>query len=515
MTVVPLLPKSAPFPADDIAMLNGIVGRSTKEQRVWLAGFLAGFEAAHGTPAAASAARPRVPLTIIYGSESGNAEGLALKARKTAQKLGFDAKIFDMADIDAATLAKAQNVIVYASTWGEGEPPQRAADFMKSLMADGAPRFDKLRFAVLALGDTAYAQFCATGKAIDARLEALGAIRAADRVDLDLDFAKAANTWTDGALTAFQPEPSKVVHVDFKATGDADEPQFTAEHPLEAEISALVNLNGSGSSRETWHIELSSSEPGFTYLPGDAIGVIPQNDPELAAQLLDAVGLGGNAALVKTLVTSHDITTLTRPVVAAYAKLTDRADVAKLAEGDAFTKFAFDRQLLDLFAGHKEKLAPEQLLSLLRPLPARLYSVASSQKAHEGEAHLLVGAVRWESHGHSRKGVTSAFLSDRRKVGETARIFVKPNKHFRLPAADKKSRCSGTVRGRLASAAPIPPICCKWPALIAMAAPGSTPPTATIRRTSRRWIHAKCSIAWLPCQSRDGITKARGLASFI
>ena len=438
MTVAPVLPKTAPFAADDIAALNAIIARATPQQRTWLAGFLAGFEAAQATAApAATALRVRPPLTILYGSESGNSEGLALKARKAAQKLGFDAKVVDMADLDAAALAKMQNLVVYTATWGEGDPPQRAVDFYKSLMADGAPRLDNLRFAVLGLGDTAYAQFCATGKAIDARLEALGAKRAAGRVDLDLDFAKSANVWTEKTLEALQPaEGSTVVHVDFKSPGPApedDEPVFTAETPLDAEISTLVNLNGTGSTRATWHVELSSSEPGFVYQPGDAIGVLPQNDPELAAKVLDAVGLGGNAGLVETLVNSHDITTLTRPVVAAFARLTGRADVAKLAEGDAFTKFAADRQLLDLFAGHKEQLTPEQLTGLLRPLPGRLYSVASSQKAHQGEAHLLIGAVHWNSHGHQRKGVTSSYFADRRKVGESARIYVKPNRHFRLP----------------------------------------------------------------------------------
>lgn len=435
--VAPLLPKTAPFAPDDIATLNGIVARATREQRSWLAGFLAGFDAAQGGAAAAVTPRPRVPLTILYGSESGNCETLALKARKLAQKSGFDAKVFDMADYSMDLLAKAQNVVIYLATWGEGEPPQRAIDFYTALMSDAAPRLETLNFAVLALGDTAYAQFCATGKAVDARLEALGAKRSANRVDLDLDFAKVAASWTDATLKAFTPaETSKVVHVDFKSSGpdtDDDEPKFTAESPIDAEITGLINLNGSGSTRETWHVELSPSEPGFVYQPGDAIGVLPHNDPELAAQLLDAVGLGGNASLIKTLVKSHDITTLSRPIVSAFAKLVDRTDIAWLAQGEAFTQYAADRQLLDLFAEHRETLTAPQLLGLLRPLPGRLYSVASSQRAHDGEAHLLIGAVRWNSHGRDRKGVASTFFADRRKTGDTARIYVKPNRHFRLP----------------------------------------------------------------------------------
>lgn len=445
MTAVPFLPKNAPFTAEDIDVLNQLVQRSTPLQRSWLSGFLAGLDAAQGQTAgaalaaAAPAARPRQPLTILYGSESGNTEALAMKAKKLAAKQNFDAKIVDMADADLATIAKSKNLIVYISTWGDGDPPQRAVDFHKALMADDAPRFEGVRFAVLALGDTAYVNFCQTGKQIDARLEALGATRVADRQDLDLDFQKAAAAWTDKALEVFAPaEPAAntVVHVDFKgapAADENDEPRFTAENPIEAEISALINLNGTGSTRETWHAEFAVDDPGFVYKPGDAIGLYPENDPELAGDLLKAVGLDGDAALAKKLATSFDITTLSRPLVDGYAKLTGRKDVAKLLEDGELARFTADRQLVDLFETFPEKLTSDQFVKLLRPLPGRLYSVASSLKAHAGEAHLLVGAVRWTSHGRTRKGVTSTYLADRCKVGGKARIYIKPNRHFGLP----------------------------------------------------------------------------------
>ncbi len=441
MTVTPLLPKNAPFSPEEIDLLNKVVARTTPQQRSWLAGFFAGFEAAQGSAALpAAAAKPRAPLTILYGSESGNSETLALKAKKVAQKHGLDAKVFDMADADMALLAKAKNIVVYAATWGEGDPPARAIDFYAALMGDAAPRLDGVRFAVLSLGDTAYVHFCAVGKAIDARLEALGGIRAADRIDLDLDFAKQAAVWTEGALAKLAPPEASasgtVVHVDFTGGGyeaEDDEPQFTAEAPLEAEIATLINLNGSGSARETWHVEIATDAAGFSYLPGDAIGVLPENDPELADQVLRAVGLQADGALLLKVLTGYDITTLSRAAVENYAKLTGRADVKKLLEGDAYAKFSFDRQLVDVFEAYPEKLTAEQLLSVLRPLPGRLYSVASSLKAHPGEAHLLVGAVRWASHGKKRKGVASTFFADRRKVGGSARVYVKPNRHFRLP----------------------------------------------------------------------------------
>ena len=441
VTTTPLLPKNAPFSPEDIDTLNRVVAKTTPVQRSWLAGFFAGFEAAQGggaQPVAAS--KPRVPLTILYASESGNCETLALKAKKTAQKHGLDAKVFDMADFDLANLSKVKNLIVYAATWGEGDPPARAVDFYAAFMSDAAPRLDGMRFAVLALGDTAYVHFCQIGKNIDARLEALGGKRAADRVDLDLDFAKQAADWSEKTLARLAPvelvSDAKVVHVDFGSGASQDEdaePQFTAETPLEAEIAGLINLNGTGSTRETWHVELASSEPGFVYTPGDAIGVLPENDPELVDQLLRAAGLGSDAALLLKIQKGFDVTTLSKSLIENFAKVTGRTDAKKLLDGDAFAKFSEDRQLVDLFETYKEKLTSEQLLSLLRPLPGRLYSVASSLKAHQGEAHLLVGAVRWASHGKKRKGVASGYLADRRKLGDMARIYVKPNRHFRLP----------------------------------------------------------------------------------
>jgi sulfite reductase (NADPH) flavoprotein alpha-component len=314
VTAIPLLPRNAPFSPEDIEVLNSVVARTTPQQRSWLAGFFAGFEAAqaHGAPQPqpAPAAKPRVPLTVLYASESGNAEALAMRTKKLAQKHGLDARVFDMADVDLGALAKAKNLMVFASTWGEGDPPGRAADFYNALMGEGAPRLDKsLRFAVLSLGDTAYAQFCATGKAIDARLEALGATRAADRIDLDLDFAKKAAEWTEGALGKLAPAdtgPSaRVVHVDFKGAAQAPEeetePLYTPESPLAAEIATLINLNGTGSTRETWHLELTTEAPGFAYLPGDSVGILPENDPDLALALAEAVGLGANGSVVEKL----------------------------------------------------------------------------------------------------------------------------------------------------------------------------------------------------------------------
>ena len=183
-----MLPETAPFPADQIVALNRIMSGTNAEQRTWLSGFLAGYQAATAPqPVVAAPPARRAPLTILFATESGNAEALADAARKAAGKLGFAARVLDMADATPAQLTGAQNLLVIASTWGEGDPPQRAIDFYAALMADDAPRFDGVRFAVLALGDRAYARFCETGRLFDERFAALGATRVTERIECDLD----------------------------------------------------------------------------------------------------------------------------------------------------------------------------------------------------------------------------------------------------------------------------------------------------------------------------------------
>ncbi len=189
MPGLPMLPETAPFPAEQITALNRIMSATNAEQRTWLSGFLSGYQAANAPqPAAAAAPARRAPLTILFATESGNAESLADVARKAASKLGFAARVLDMADATPAQVAAAQNLLVIASTWGEGDPPQRAIDFHAALMAEDAPRFDGVRYAVLALGDRAYAKFCETGRLFDERFAALGGTRVADRIECDLDY---------------------------------------------------------------------------------------------------------------------------------------------------------------------------------------------------------------------------------------------------------------------------------------------------------------------------------------
>ncbi len=427
MSILPVLPEVAPFPAEQRAALDRIIAATTAEQRFWLSGFLAGVEAANAPQRAPSASpAPRIPLTVLFGTESGNSEALGEGARKVAVKLGFAARVLDMADATPAQLAGAQNLLLIASTWGEGDPPQRAIDFHAALMAEDAPRLEDLHYAVLALGDRAYANFCETGRQFDERLAALGARRIADRIDCDLDYGAAASTWIDASLgqleAAARPaEPGAVIHVDF-ARAPAQPSAWTRARPFAAEITERVRLSSRRSTSEVWHVELSLEGAGIEYEPGDSLGILPANDPALVDEVLRAVGLDGDDDLRARLAGQLDITTLTAPMVRAYA-------------GNALEEsFANGRQLIDLMLAVPRRLSTSELVALLRPLPPRYYSIASSRKAAPDAAHLLVAAVRYDANGRARNGVASVDIAERRKAGEPMNVFLKPNPHFRLPA---------------------------------------------------------------------------------
>ncbi len=435
----PILPASAPFAPEQIDALNSVMAKTNVEQRQWLSGYLAGFQAANAGPALATApaAAPSapIPLTILYLTESGNSEELADNAAKAAKKLGFKPKLLDAADADIADLPKHENLLVIAATWGEGDPPERAVDFYEALMGDGVPRLEGTRFSVLSLGDTAYVNFCEIGKKIDWRLADLGAERAADRVDCDVDFEDPARGWTNSTLETLRDlaepdagESDGVIHVDFAGASSA----YSKSNPFSAEISQIVNLNSSRSSKETFHVELSLEGSGLAYAPGDAIGIVPKNEPEMVETVIEAAGLSADSALVDRLTTELDITVLTRPVMDAYQILQPNKKLAELLSGDGWRSYIEGRQIIDLLQDFPAKMTVDGLTDTLRKLPPRLYSVASSLEAAPDEAHLLVGMVTYNTHGRERHGVASHFLADL-KAGDSVPIYVKSNKNFRLP----------------------------------------------------------------------------------
>jgi len=283
---VPFLPQSAPF---------------SPSQRQWLNGYLAGLlsDADAGgiqpsLPAEAAAPKPRVP--VLYGSQSGNAEGLAEEFSEKLVAAGFDAPVLGMEDIGDLTLAEEKALCLVTSTWGEGDPPDNAIDFFSVLTGDDAPDLSTLSFSVLALGDSNYLDFCGAGKALDEAMEKCGAKRIFDRVDCDVDFEEPAEEWFSGFLAAVK----EAVPID-AGSGVASAPSepakaaatYSKKNPFPAKLNDNRRLNGEGSERDTRHFSLILEGSGLTYDVGDVLGVVPQNCPEVVADLLTALGFDG------------------------------------------------------------------------------------------------------------------------------------------------------------------------------------------------------------------------------
>ncbi|MFD2257489.1 assimilatory sulfite reductase (NADPH) flavoprotein subunit [Luteolibacter algae] len=441
-----MLPDSSPFTLDQRKALDSLLAGFDVLQRGWLSGFLAaGSAAVISAPSGASASAGK--LTVLYGTESGNSEELADRAVKEAKKKGFKAVMKNMADISPADLAKVENLLVIVSTWGDGEAPETAVSFHKSFMSEG---FDLtgVKFSVCALGDTSYEKFCEIGKQFDARLEQLGASRVAPRVDCDVDYEDSYNEWFGAAMTALAPAAPASVSTAAPATFAPATTEYGKKNPFPAEVIDNVLLNGEGSSKETIHAEFSLEGSGLVYEPGDALAVLPTNCARMVEEILDAAKLKGTEEvevkglgkrqLAVALADDYDITALSKAVLKKLAEATGSEKLnALLADGakDQLREYIEGREIIDAIEDFAPTgLSAQALAGILRKLPVRLYSIASSPLAHPDEVHLTVAAVRYESHGRIRKGVCSTFLADVAKTGESVPVFVQPNKNFRLPA---------------------------------------------------------------------------------
>ena len=438
------LPNTAPFAPDQVQWLNGFLPNLQPDQLTWMEGFIGGLRASKGGVATTSAVTPE--LTVLFGSESGNSEGLADQTVKTATKSGFKAKAVSMADINPAKLKGIENLLVIVSTWGEGDPPENSVDFVSILMSDKAPQLSGTRFSVLSLGDTSYEHFCKTGIDVDARLEALGAQRIYDRKDCDVDFDDDYAAWSTGALAAL----SALVTVAPAASPSSAAPvtatvKYSRKNPFPSKLNERVLLNGRGSAKETIHLEFNLEGSGLTYEAGDALAVIPHNAQDVVDAILGATQLDGSStvtlkdgecSLGDALTRKLDATAISLPVLKRYNEIAQDDKLAALITNkEALKEYTWGREIIDVLTDFPAKsITADQLAGTMRKLPPRLYSIASSPKAHPGEVHLTVGVVRYDSNGRERKGVCSTYLADRIKEGNAIDVFVTANKHFKVPA---------------------------------------------------------------------------------
>ncbi len=454
-----VVPNNAPLAPEQVQWLNSFLPCLLPDQLVWLEGFISGFRAGKtggSEQAATSVAMPTTTaavapaLTVLYGSESGNSEALADQTVKAAERYGFKAKAVNMADIKPAKLKNVENLLVIVSTWGEGDPPENAADFYEAFMSDEAPKLENTRFSVLGLGDTSYEHFCKMGKDFDAHLETLGAKRIAPRVDCDVDFDDDAAKWQKSALAALKAEvkpAASAAPVAAAAPTAVAEVKYSRKNPFPAELSERVLLNGRGSAKETIHLEFNLDGSNLEYEAGDALAVIPHNAQDVVDDILKATKLNAESlvtlkdseyTLREALTSQLDVTSISLPVLNRYYEVSKNAELDQLLKQENKEKlqaYLYGREIIDVLHDFPAKeITADALVSIMRKLPPRLYSIASSPKAHPGEVHLTVGVVRYDAHGRKRKGVCSTYLAERIEEGSKVSVFVTPNKHFKVPA---------------------------------------------------------------------------------
>ncbi|WP_071837685.1 assimilatory sulfite reductase (NADPH) flavoprotein subunit [Hymenobacter norwichensis] len=476
-----------PLGLDDKA-LNDLTASLSSQQLVWLSGYLYGratdatstsaaaapaqqaLSAAVATPAPAPAVAPP-RLTILYGSQTGNSKKIALQTAEAARQRGLEPTVRDMNEYPTRALASEQQLLVITSTQGEGEPPIAAEDLHKFLLGPRAPKLPALRYSVLALGDKSYVQFCQTGIEFDERLAALGAQRLTERVDCDVAYQESAAEWADRVLDVLAQEVATATPQTGPSTGatlaqaaasgsnggsQADISAFRVaapaatpavqhdETPIEATLLEKIQLNGRGSAKETYHLEFSLEGSGLQYEPGDALMVQPHNRPELVADVLQAgrfeastpVKFKGEELDLTTALTERlELSVLTRDVLERYAALAPQHPTLHeaLAGTPQLQAFLYGRDVVDLLTQFPADLSAQQLATVLRPLPARAYSIASSLSAYPDEVHLTVSAVRYETNGRQKHGACSVYQADHLNIGDTARVWVDRSEYFKLP----------------------------------------------------------------------------------
>ncbi|AZK47442.1 assimilatory sulfite reductase (NADPH) flavoprotein subunit [Paenibacillus lentus] len=450
---------NSPFSQEQAELLNRLLPTLSANQRIWLSGYLTALQGTGAVTAATTlvqavaAAEPAISkeVTILYGSQTGNSHGLANKLSKKLEEQSYQVTLTSMSDFKPNGLKKIENLFIVVSTHGEGEPPDSAIPFYEYLHSKRAPKLEGLRYSVLALGDTSYEFFCQTGKDFDKRLEELGGERITPRVDCDVDFDEPAAEWMGLVLSELGKRSASVAAVASVSTTSANsvtESEFSRSNPFNAEVLENLNLNGRGAQRETRHIELSLEGSNLNYEPGDSLGIYPENHPLLVDDLIAAMGWNGEEivtvnkngeqrSLRDALLRYYEITVLTKPLLEQAAQLSPSQELKQLLEKgreQELRTYLAERDLLDLvtdysFAG----VSAREFISILRKIPARLYSIASSPKAYPEEVHLTVRSVRYEAHGRKRYGVCSVQLAERVEPGDTLPVFVQHNPSFKLP----------------------------------------------------------------------------------
>ena len=448
MAAEPIQPL-VPLPEDKALLLARLVDGLDAGTLSWLSGYAAGL-ASRDAPSGREtppllALEPVAQATIVFGTQTGNARRVAERLAQDIAASGVRARLIRADEYPLRELKSERLLYVVISTQGEGDPPDDARGFVEFLSGKRAPRLDELRFAVLGLGDSSYAKFCAVGAQIDARLAELGAKRLVPRGDADVDVETVAAPWLRSAIESAREQlHSSAPRATVTALRAVRPPiAWNRDRPFAAEVLVDQRISASGSAKDIRHVELSLRDSGLLYEPGDSLGVWPSNPPELVAAILDSLRLDGQTAVTHDgqtlplrdwLIEKREITRLARPFVLAHAaRARDAALDAIVGSATSLQKVLADYQVIDILQAYPGAWEAAAFVAALRPITPRLYSIASSLKFAEDEAHLAVARVGYDFLGRHHVGAASDFLTSRTEQGRVP-VFVESNDRFRLPA---------------------------------------------------------------------------------
>lgn len=419
---VPVLPAHAPL---------------APARRLVFDGMLAGLYSRELTPS------PQVPASpahlVLWASQTGQAETFAQCCARQLAEQGLAVRSLAMNDASLDELRGAASVLLVASTFGDGDAPDNAADFWQRLQA--APAFAPLRYAVLAFGDSSYGQFCGFGRRLDERFKHLGASPLLARVDCEAHDPAPAEGWLAGIIGALAGPRQRQAQA--PAATDA---LYSRRRPYKATLLSNAVLNAEGAHKETRHVVFDLKGSGLTYEAGDALGVWPTNCLTLVEEVLACIGLDssqtvsvpdqGEMPLAQALHRHLDITRITPQWLQFVAGRHAAGLLGELlAPGNeaSLQHWLHGRQLVDLLQAFAVTMSVDELLGLLKPLQPRLYSISSSARVHPHQVHLTVSTVRYHCNERARSGVCSGFLAERAGRDRVS-IFVQRSAHFRVPA---------------------------------------------------------------------------------
>ena len=443
---------AAPLTEDRLAALARVTDGLDANGLWWLSGYAAGL-ASRGVAgvqtvtAPLADATPAGRLTIVYGSQTGNARRVAERLARQSEAAGLPVRLLRADAYPTRELKDERTLYLVISTQGDGDPPDDARALVEFIAGKRAPELKQLRYAVLGLGDSSYPQFCAIGNRLDARLAELGATRLLPRADADLDLDTVAEPWLTQALAKAKESLKPAAPL---ATVTPLRPlQATPAHgrdaPFAAELLANQRLTARGSTKDVRHVELSLEGSGLHYEPGDALGLWPVNPPALVEAILRTAELDGDTVvehggqsrpLRQWLGEKRELTKLARPFVASHAAQSRSEELNRLLAPDqqpALAALLNEAQVLDLLRRHPAHWSAEELVAALRPLTPRLYSIASSQKHVGDEVHLTVAHVEYDHGDGLRWGAASNHFA-RSEEGARLPVFIEHNERFRLPA---------------------------------------------------------------------------------